>query len=83
MKCVLVFGLLVFISTSNMSTESGLVDQTRWFGGPNEIWSSALLPYCYFIPLISIKCHVAFCETQLDFGTGVEQRVLVVSPLSQ
>ena len=55
----------------------------EWFGGPNEIWSSALLPDCYFIPLICIKCHVAFCETQLDFGTGVEQRVLVVSPLSQ
>lgn len=51
-----------------------------WFGGPNEVWSTALSPDCFFVPLDSIKCHVAFSKAEIDFGHDI-QTVLVVSPL--
>lgn len=53
-----------------------------WFGGPNEVWSTATQPDFHFVSLDSIRCHVAFCKREVDFGTTIgRQTVLIVSPL--
>ena len=53
-----------------------------WFGGQTQVWCrSSDGPY--FILLSSIKCHVAYCTAEVDFGRyfGM-QTVFVVSLLS-
>ena len=68
-------GLLVYTFMMYMNVVYGLVGQT-------QVWCrSSDGPY--FILLSSIKCHVAYCTAEVDFGRyfGM-QTVFVVSLLS-
>ena len=58
-------------------------DYRQWFGGPAEVWAKSKYPDMYYLSLPSIKSRVAYCETVVDFGSGIgQQSVYVVSILS-
>ena len=53
-----------------------------WFGGPTQVWTRTIFDVCY-VYLSSIKCQVAYCETEVNFGSTIgKQTVFVVSLLS-
>lgn len=57
-------------------------DYKKWFGGPTEVWTRSIFDITY-ICLPAIKCQVAFCETDVNFGSSIgKQTVYVVSLLS-
>ena len=57
-------------------------DYKSWFGGPTQVWTRSIFDVQY-ICLSSIKCEVAICETEVNFGGVIgKQNVYVVSLLS-
>lgn len=54
-----------------------------WFGYPTEVWARATSHDLFFIPIMSIRSRVAYCELEVDFGRIIgKEKVMVVSPLS-
>ena len=55
-----------------------------WFGRPTEVWATATLPDLCLIHVNCIKCRVAYCKVDVDFGRFIgQQTVIAVSPLSE
>ena len=38
----------------------------EWFGGPTQVWTKTVVDM-HYRRLPSILCHVAICETEIDF----------------